>query len=83
MTYQQAITWVNTHVNKIPKDDLLRLYAYYKRIEVSKSQRDKDEHNLVTAFKANALVQTGNLSKEEAKKAYTALVTALSSELGL
>lgn len=83
MTYQEAINWVNTYVDEIPKDDLLRLYAYYKRIEVTKSQRDKEEHNLVSAFKANALVQMGNLTKKEAKKAYIELVTELKEALRL
>lgn len=82
MTYKEAIHWVNIHVDNIPKDDLLRLYAYYKRVELSKPQRDKDEHNLVTAFKANALLQMGNLNKEEAKNAYVELVIALKDKLG-
>jgi acyl-CoA-binding protein len=83
MTYPEAISWVNAYVDEIPKDDLLRLYAYYKSIEVSHSQRDKEEHNLVTAFKANALVQMGNLTKEEAKNAYVELVMKLKQKLGL
>ena len=83
MTYSEAIDWVNTHVEEIPKDDLLRLYAYYKRIEASRSQREKNEHNLVTAFKANALLQMGNLNRDEAKNSYIELVVKLKKKLGL
>ena len=29
-TFNEAVDWVNENFTKIPKDDLLRLYAYYK-----------------------------------------------------
>tara|TARA_B100002019_G_scaffold29646_1_gene23604 strand:- start:339 stop:470 length:132 start_codon:yes stop_codon:yes gene_type:complete len=28
--FDEAVKWVNVNFTEIPKDDLLRLYAYYK-----------------------------------------------------
>ena len=52
--YDEAVEWINKNYAEIPKDDLLRLYAYYK---IAKGMRHESNNKqpIVSAFKANAI----------------------------
>ena len=52
--YDEAVEWINKNYAEIPKDDLLRLYAYYK---IAKGMRHESNNKqpFVSAFKANAI----------------------------
>jgi len=52
---------------------LLKLYAYYK-IANKNFDNPGSKTPLINAFKANALIQAQNISREEAMKAYIKLV---------
>lgn len=54
-----------------PPDVLLRFYALYKQATQENSfSHQQGEHELVSAFKMNALLQVKGLTSDEAKKAY-------------
>ncbi|WP_299770002.1 acyl-CoA-binding protein [uncultured Dokdonia sp.] len=54
-----------------PPDVLLRFYALYKQATQENSfSYQKGEHELVSAFKMNALLQVKGLTSDEAKEAY-------------
>jgi acyl-CoA-binding protein len=74
--FDEAVEWVNENFNKIPKDDLLRLYAYYK-IANGVRHKSKNEQPIVSAFKANAIMQVSHLSIDIAQDRYSALVEKL------
>lgn len=68
-----AVEVVNNHLDPIPSDLLLKLYACYK---VANKNLDHSigRTPLVNAFKANALIQAQSMSIEEAMKEYIKLV---------
>ncbi|MGJ8549774.1 acyl-CoA-binding protein [Winogradskyella wichelsiae] len=72
--FKDAVDLVNDHTEPFPADFLLRLYAYYK-----KATRNYDTPSsrkpIINAFKANALFQVKNISRDEAKEEYINLVT--------
>ena len=74
--FDEAVKWVNENFTKISKDDLLRLYAYYK---IAKGMRHEssNKHPIVSAFKANAIMQVSHLSNVVAQERYSALVQKL------
>ena len=74
--FDQAVDWVNENFTKIPKDDLLRLYAYYK-IANGMQHGSNSKQPIVSAFKANAIMQVSHLSIDTAQKRYSALVEKL------
>ena len=59
--FDEAVKWVNENFTKISKDDLLRLYAYYK-IANGMRHESSNKHPIVSAFKANAIMQVSHLS---------------------
>ena len=51
----------------ISKDDLLRLYAFYK-VANGMRHEPNDRQPIVSAFKVNAIMQATHLSSDRAKK---------------
>ena len=74
--FDEAVEWVNENFSDIPKDDLLRLYAYFK---IAKGMRHEQNNKqpIVSAFKANAIMQVSHLSIDIAQERYSALVEKL------
>ncbi|NJB35973.1 MULTISPECIES: acyl-CoA-binding protein [Flavobacteriaceae] len=71
--FNDAVNLVNSYTKPLPADLLLKLYAYY-RIANDNYNHPGSRTPLINAFKANALIQAKNLSKEEAMESYIALV---------
>lgn len=71
--FLKAVDFVNNYTDPLPADLMLKLYAYYKIANQNRSNPGS-ETPLINAFKANALIQAKNISKEEAMKAYVKLV---------
>ena len=74
--FDEAVKWVNENFTKIPKDDLLRLYAYYKIANGMRHEKS-NKQPIVSAFKANAIMQVSHLSIVVAQEHYSALVQKL------
>ncbi len=74
--FDEAVAWVNENFTDIPKDDLLRLYAYYK-IANGMRHESNNKQPIVSAFKANAIMQVSHLSIDIAQDRYSALVEKL------
>ena len=53
--FDEAIEWVNENFAEIPRDDLLRLYAFYK-IANGVRHEQNNKQTLVSAFKANSIM---------------------------
>lgn len=71
--FQKAVEYVNNYQEPFPADLLLKLYAYYK-IANKNFGNPGSKTPLINAFKANALIQSQHLSREEAMEAYIKLV---------
>ena len=72
--FDEAVAWGSTIIIPIfPKDDLLRFYAYYK-IENGILHQPCNKQPIVSALKANAIMQLSHLSIEMAQDRYSALV---------
>lgn len=71
--FEDAVDCINNHQKPFPADILLKLYAYYKRAKHDFGTPSGTKP-LINAFKTNALFQTREMSTDEAKKAYIALV---------
>ncbi|NNE75596.1 MAG: acyl-CoA-binding protein [Pricia sp.] len=71
--FEKAVEVVNQHTEPLPADLLLKLYAYYK-IANKNFSNPGSKTPLINAFKANALIQAKNISREDAMKAYIRLV---------
>ncbi|WP_430409752.1 acyl-CoA-binding protein [Kordia sp.] len=69
----EAVERVNNSTSAFPADFLLRLYAYYKKA-TNNYDKPGSRRPIINAFKMNALLQTQDISPEEAKKAYIELV---------
>lgn len=74
--FEEAVAYVNGYTDPLPADFLLKLYAYYK-IANKNYENPGSKTPLINAFKANALIQAQNLSREDAMKNYVALVEEL------
>ena len=74
--FDEAVKWVNENFTQIPKDDLLRLYAYYKIANGMRHEKS-DKQPIVSAFKVNAIMQVSHLSIVVAQERYSALVQKL------
>ena len=74
--FYEAVAWVNESFTDIPKDNLLRLYAYYK-IANGMRHEQNNKQPIVSAFKANAIMQVSHLSIDIAQDRYSALVEKL------
>lgn len=71
--FSKAVEFVNAYSKPLPADLLLKLYAYYK--VANKNQNHPGSRTpLINAFKANALIQAKNVSRNEAKRRYVAIV---------
>ncbi len=71
--FDEAVAVVNAYTEPLPADLLLKLYAYYK-IANKNFDNPGSKTPLINAFKANALFQAKDISREEAMKSYIALV---------
>ncbi len=72
-TFNDAVDLVNSYSKPLPADLLLKLYAYY-RIANNNYNHPGSRTPLINAFKANALIQAKNISKQEAMESYISLV---------
>ncbi len=69
--FEEAFKRVSESTKDFPPDVLLQFYALYKQATQGSSfSNSEGEHELVSAFKLNALFQVKHLSAKEAKKAY-------------
>jgi len=71
--FKDAVNRVNDHTEPFPADFLLRLYAYFKKA-TDNYDRPSSRKPIINAFKANALFQVKDISKDEAKQEYINLV---------
>jgi diazepam-binding inhibitor (GABA receptor modulating acyl-CoA-binding protein) len=71
--FKEAVDKVNAYHEPLPADILLRLYAYYK-IANKNFDNPGSRKPLINAFKTNALFQAKDVTEEEAKEKYIALV---------
>lgn len=71
--FKDAVDRVNDHTEPFPADFLLRLYAYFKKA-TDNYDRPSSRKPIINAFKANALFQVKDITKDEAKQEYIALV---------
>jgi acyl-CoA-binding protein len=71
--FAKAVEFVNNYTEPMPADLLLKLYAFYKIANKNYSNPGSNTP-LINAFKANALIQARNMSREDAMKAYIKLV---------
>ncbi|QLG44285.1 acyl-CoA-binding protein [Costertonia aggregata] len=71
--FEKAVAFVNEYQSPIAADLLLKLYAYYK-IAQKNYNHPGSKTPLINAFKANALIQAKNVTREEAMKEYIKLV---------
>ncbi len=71
--FKAAVEFVNEYTKPLPADLLLKLYAYYK-IASKNYNNPGSSTPLINAFKANALIQAKDISREKAKKEYVRLV---------
>ena len=72
--FKEAVDRVNDHTEPFPADFLLRLYAYFKKA-TDNYDLPSSRKPIINAFKANALFQIKDISKDEAKQEYINLVT--------
>lgn len=59
---------------RFPPDVMLHFYAYYKRATQKNGFYKHRDEDIRSGFKANALLQVENISKEEAKELYINMV---------
>jgi len=71
--FEEAVALLNNYQEPLPADLLLKLYAYYK-IANKNYNNPGSKTPLINAFKANALIQAQDISREDAMKAYIKLV---------
>lgn len=72
--FEKAFKKVSQTKQEFPPDVLLKFYALYKQATQDKRFISQEgEHELVSAFKMNALLQVKHLSIDEAKEAYIEL----------
>ena len=74
--FDEAIEWVNENFAEIPKYDLLRLYAFYK-IANGVRHEQNNKQPIMSAFRANSIIQVSHLLIEMAQARYRALVEKL------
>lgn len=72
--FKEAFIKVSEATQDFPPDVLLQFYALYKQATQKNSFNHIDgEHELVSAFKLNALLQVKHLTKDQAKEEYIRL----------
>lgn len=75
IAFKKSVQIVNEHKEPFPADIILKLYAYYKIATNAPHTASQGKHQLITAFKTNALFQTKHLSQDEAKELYIETAT--------
>ncbi len=73
--FKEAVSYVNSYLEPLPADVLLKLYAYYK-VATKDYGNPGSRTPLINAFKANALIQAQNVGIEEAMRNYIDLVNS-------
>jgi len=71
--FENAVAYVNSYVEPLPADVLLKLYAFYK-IACKNQSHPGSTTPLINAFKANALIQAKSIGRQKAMKEYVKLV---------
>ncbi len=77
LEFERAVQFINNYAEPIPPDTLLKLYAYYKKGNNQGGGPGRKGIPLINAFKTNALIQTQDLSEEEAMKNYIELAKTM------
>lgn len=77
MEFEEAFKIASNLPYLIPQDVMLRLYAFYKKATLGQADNHHSSHELIRAFKANAIMQVNHLTKEEAQKEYIKLVNEI------
>ncbi|MEE9362839.1 MAG: acyl-CoA-binding protein [Cellulophaga sp.] len=72
----KAVDFATNYSKPLPPDLMLKFYAYYKIANENISSPENSKP-LINAFKANALIQAGDISPEKAMKSYIKLVKFL------
>lgn len=71
IAFLEAVEKVSEATQEFPPDVLLQFYSLYKQAtQEYRSNSNTDEHELVSAFKINALFQVKDMSSDDAKEAY-------------
>lgn len=69
--FEEAFIKVSNATQEFPPDVLLQFYALYKQATQKNTfSHNEGEHELVSAFKINALLQVKGMTTQEAKEAY-------------
>ncbi|RPD99544.1 phosphatidylserine decarboxylase [Aureibaculum marinum] len=79
--FKIAFEIASNMTQRVPPDIMLKFYAYYK--QATKGEKYKQPERgipLRNAFKLNAWLQIKNLSTEEAKEKYIALVEEITNK---
>ncbi len=72
--FKEAFDKVSATTQDFPPDVLLQFYALYKQAAQKNSFNNiEGEHQLVSAFKLNALLQVKHLTEDQAKEEYIKL----------
>lgn len=71
IAFEEAYERVGNATQEFPPDVLLQFYALYKQATQKNTfSHNEGEHELVSAFKLNALLQVKSLTTDEAKERY-------------
>lgn len=69
--FEEAFRRVSNSSQEFPPDVLLQFYALYKQATQKNTfSHNEGEHELVSAFKINALLQVKGMTEDEAMEAY-------------
>lgn len=73
--FSQAVERLRKAKQDFPPDILLTFFALYKQANQNNTfNTDADAHELISAFKMNAILQVRNLSPDQAKEEYIKVV---------
>lgn len=73
--FYNAVERLRNAEQDFPPDILLTFFALYKQANQNNTfNTDSDAHELISAFKMNAILQVRNLSPDEAKAEYIRVV---------
>jgi len=79
--FVKAFEIASAMTQKLPPDIMLKFYSYYKHATTRDSMVHPSGDNVVrNAFKLNAYFQISNITPEEAKREYIALVEKYTGE---
>ncbi len=79
--FNKAFEIASAMTKKLPADVMLQFYSYYKHATNKDAVVRPSGNNIVrNAFKLNAYFQIANISADEAKKEYIALVEKYTEE---